>query len=170
VIDPPPEPHPSVLAVCHFYVREKAGGGTFTYTLMHLAAQQLDGALRAAQPPLVGDRIFLWDSAMKAGGSYQVIARQWGYSAYGSVNWPYNEMHPRVGPRLDIIVEAAAGVFRNEAPICGAEGCEAVIIDGEWWQPPGVNPGPHQHVPYQESEPRPQLPFGRNTTRPEGES
>jgi hypothetical protein len=72
----------------------------------------------------------------------------WSYAAFGSVVWPYGKSEPAEGPMLDIIVEPAEGVYRDEAPFCAESSCEAVWVDGAWWMPPGADePDPHDHEP-----------------------
>lgn len=98
---------------CSFYIRMAVDGG-YRYEPVSIASPQGDGALRTEHAPAIGDRIHLWDSTRNSGGEYVVLARSWLHSSYGSTNWPYAERNPHTGPRLDIIVEPASGVFEDE--------------------------------------------------------
>lgn len=102
--------------VCSFYIRTPAGDGQFHYEHVNISSPHYDGKMHTPYPPQAGDLIHLWDTIKKQGGTYEVIARQWLHSSYGSTNWPPLEQQPTVGPLLDVIVELAEGVFRNEAP------------------------------------------------------
>lgn len=108
--------HPASLAVCRFCVRTPAGDGQFTYEPVNLDSARFDGRLRTAHPPLPGDLIFLWDSIKREGGVFRVIERCWHHAGFGSTYWPVLEQFPAEGPGVDIIVEAAEGPFRDEAP------------------------------------------------------
>ncbi|WP_435244935.1 hypothetical protein [Streptomyces tendae] len=72
-------------------------------------------------PPAVGDLIYLWDTGKREGGTYEVLARQWLHSSYGSTDWPAGEQRPLEGPLLDVVVQPAVGVFRDEAPVSDGE-------------------------------------------------
>lgn len=102
--------------VCSFSIRTPADHGLYRYERVNIASPHYDGKMHTPYPPTVGDLIHLWDTINKAGGTYQVLARQWLHSSYGSTNWPLLEQQPTVGPLLEVIVEPAEGVFRNEAP------------------------------------------------------
>jgi hypothetical protein len=108
--------HPAALAVCHFYVRTPAGDGQFTYEPITLDSASGDGRLRTAHPPLPGDLILLSDSHSKKGGIFRVLERCWYHASYLSTYWPVLEPLPVEGPGMDIIVEPAEGLFRDEAP------------------------------------------------------
>lgn len=103
-------------AVCSFSIRTPAGDGQFHYERINLGSWHGDGKLHTPYPPQVGDLIHLWDTIKRKGGTYEVVARQWLHSSYGSTNWPVLEQQPTVGPLLDFIVQPAEGVFRDEAP------------------------------------------------------
>ncbi len=111
----PPLPHPSAVVLCRFYVRSPAGDGQFRYESVEVGNRAGDGRLPTPHPPLPGDLVFLWDTTEKKGGQFRVIERAWSHASWGSVNWPHSETMPVHGPSLDIIVEAADGLFRDEA-------------------------------------------------------
>lgn len=100
---------------CSFYVRSAVASG-YRYDPVHLTSVNHDGMLPTCHPPLPGDLISLYDSLTHAGGTYRVIERAWLHAGYGSTNWPVLEPLPIEGPMLDIIVEAADGPFRDQAP------------------------------------------------------
>lgn len=93
---------------CWFYERVAADGGGWHYD--RIARRGPDGAdaLVTATPPAVGDSVYL------PGGMFRVVERSWLYSAWGSVDWPYGEPEPVVGPMLDCVVERCAGLFVDE--------------------------------------------------------
>ncbi|MFD1656974.1 hypothetical protein ACFSL4_01670 [Streptomyces caeni] len=101
--------------VCSFYIRTPAGDSQFHYDPVNISSPHHDSKMHTPYPPQVGDLIHLWDFVKKQGGTYQVIARQWLHSSYGSTNWPVLEQQPTVGPLLELIVESAEGVFREQA-------------------------------------------------------
>ncbi|MET7477984.1 hypothetical protein ABZT17_26960 [Streptomyces sp. NPDC005648] len=101
--------------VCSFYIRTPAESGQFYYDRVNVGSYHGDGKLHTPQPPQVGDLLHLWDTVKRDGGTYVVLARQWLYSSYGSTNWPVLEQQPTVGPLLEVIVEPAEGVFRDQA-------------------------------------------------------
>ena len=103
--------------VCSFYIRTPAEEGQFHYDHVNISSPHHDGKLHTPHPPQVGDLIHLWDFVKKQGGTYEVLSRQWLHSSYGSMNWPVLEQQPTVGPLLELIVEAAEGVFRDQAPL-----------------------------------------------------
>jgi hypothetical protein len=99
-------------ARCSFYVRiQVTDEPTFRYAPVRLDSPMGHGYLVTVHPPMVGDLISLYDHQAHAGGAYRVIDRSWTHSSYGSANWPHVEDRPRVGPMLDVIVEAAEGPF-----------------------------------------------------------
>ena len=112
-----PVPHRATFAVCHFYIRTPAGDGLFNYDQVQISGSQHDAALRTTHPPLTGDLISLWDSYTQKGGQFRVIDRAWHHAAWGSTIWPYTEILPTDGPRVDIIIEAAEGPFSDAAPV-----------------------------------------------------
>ena len=67
-----------------------------------------NGMLPTPWPPSIGDIVYL------PGGMHEVVARQWVYASWGSMDWPHHETQPLTGPLLDIIVVPAEGVFRDE--------------------------------------------------------
>jgi hypothetical protein len=109
ISDPTPSPRTS------FHERIPAEGG-YRYRRISINNRQGDTYLRTPHPPLMGDLIQLWDATEGRGGVYQVVARQWLHSSYGSPDWPHGQATSSVGPLLDIVVEAAEGAFRDEAP------------------------------------------------------
>jgi hypothetical protein len=101
--------------VCCFFIRTPADGDQFYYDPVNVGSWHGDGNLHTPYPPDVGDLIHLWDTFKKQGGTYKVLAREWLHSSYGSTYWPVLEQQPTVGPRLDLIVEPAEGVFQDQA-------------------------------------------------------
>jgi hypothetical protein len=101
---------------CNFYRRVPVDVGLHRYDSIDLASPHGDGYLHTPHPPLIGDLIALYDPHTKKGGVYQVVARSWHHSSWGSTNWPYGETRPQVGSLLDIIVVTAPGLFHDEAP------------------------------------------------------
>ena len=102
--------------VCSFYIRTPTDNGQFHYEPINVGSPHGDGKLHTPYPPHVGDLIHPWDPFKKAGGTFEVLARQWLHSSYGSTNWPPLEPQPIVGPLLELIVETAEGVFRDQTP------------------------------------------------------
>jgi hypothetical protein len=102
---------------CNFYRRTPVTDGRYRYDFIQHGDHAGDGFLRTPHPPLVGDLINLYDPQAKTAGTYRVIERSWTHSAWGSPNGPYGEPRPHVGPILDVVVETAEGVFRDEAPL-----------------------------------------------------
>lgn len=101
---------------CHFYIRTRADGG-WRYTSVHTGLNATsESHLATTHPPAVGDQITLYDPITKAGGVYRVLERAWSHAEYGSADWPYLQAMPQAGPSLEIIVEPARGLFRDEAP------------------------------------------------------
>lgn len=99
---------------CSFAVRVAVDGG-YRYDRVSLGGYHGDGSLHTEHPPVAGDVIHLW-SANEGDprGTFVVVARQWSHPSWGSFNWPHIETRPKVGPMLDVIVEPAEGVYRNE--------------------------------------------------------
>jgi hypothetical protein len=54
-----------------------------------------DGKLRTAYPPHIGDIISLYDPFKKTGGRFEVVAREWRHSSYGSPMWPVLDDVPK---------------------------------------------------------------------------
>ncbi|WP_329214848.1 hypothetical protein OG352_05335 [Streptomyces sp. NBC_01485] len=103
--------------VCSFYIRTPAEQGQFHYEPVNVSSPHYDGKMHTLYAPAVGDLIHLWDTTKKQGGTFEVLARHWLHSSYGSTSWPVLEQQPTVGPLLDLIVQAAEGVFRDQAPL-----------------------------------------------------
>ncbi|MET9086136.1 hypothetical protein ABZX77_30395 [Streptomyces sp. NPDC004237] len=108
--------------VCSFYIRVPVGDGQFYYDHVNVGSPHGDGKLHTPNPPQAGDLIHLWDTVRQQGGTYEVLARKWLHSSYGSFNWPVLELQPTVGPLLDLIVEPAEDVFRDQALRSDEEG------------------------------------------------
>jgi hypothetical protein len=100
--------------VCSFYIRTPAQNGQFYYDHVNVSSPHGDGKLHTPDTPQVGDVIHLWDFVKKKGGMYEVIARQWLHSSYGSTNWPVLEQQPIVGTALELVVVPAEGILRNQ--------------------------------------------------------
>ena len=124
-----------------FAVRIDAGAGRFRYETVDIPHPEGSGAVPMEYPPAVGDLISLWsrDENPETRGTFRVVARWWMHSGYGSADFPYGKLAPASGPLLDIIVERAAGPYRDEAPMCGHEGCWALLLFGEWVPRPGYD-------------------------------
>ncbi|GIL29163.1 hypothetical protein [Actinocatenispora comari] len=73
-----------------------------------------DGALPTPYPPAVGDLIWLTDRFTGSGAVYRVLERQWMHAGYGSMSWRAGTAAPAEGPMLEIVVEAAGGLFLDE--------------------------------------------------------
>jgi len=102
---------------CWFSVRTPVDGGLFRYDRRYTeAGGDRDGCVPFLIPPSTGDLVLLWNADDRSCATYRVVERDWSYAAYGSGAWPYGERTPLVGPILQIIVEAAEGPFRDEAP------------------------------------------------------
>ncbi|WAZ20194.1 hypothetical protein STRCI_001293 [Streptomyces cinnabarinus] len=131
--------------VCSFHIRTPAEVGQFRYDHVNIGSPHGDGKLHTPYPPQVGDLIHLWDPFEKKGGTFEVLARQWLHSSYGSTNWPVLAQQPTVGPLLDLIVQPAEGVFRNEAPHTEEDDDERTTVrtptlttpSPRWSGPPG---------------------------------
>lgn len=105
----PNEPLPRIWPT----LRTEVEGG-YTYDRLHLrAAGGGSGDLRTPHVPAIGDLIHLTDEE-HGPGTYRVVDRAWGHSAYGSADWPYAQERPSSGPIVDLIVETATGPFVNE--------------------------------------------------------
>ncbi|MER6832680.1 hypothetical protein ABT320_01600 [Streptomyces cellulosae] len=98
---------------CQFYERVKVKGG-FRYDLINVSGPNGFDRFVTPHPPAVGDLISLWDAHRERGGVYRVVDRAWHHSSYGSTDWPYGSQAPKRGPLLDIVVEAAGGLFVDE--------------------------------------------------------
>lgn len=140
-----------VVPRCMFAVRYPAGLTTWRYQRVDIASP-LGGPLLLAWPPAVGDLIILRDRSEiqpEGGPVFRVVDRMWSHPALGSADWPYGRDAPQQGPLVDVIVQPSKGPYRNEAPICADPSCEAVLVKGSWWMPPGASePEPHEHRPY----------------------
>lgn len=99
---------------CHFYVRHRVDGG-YHYASFDPGTPE-SPFIPLSTAPQVGDLVWLYDRATKAGTTHQVLERSWQYPEYGSRNWPHGAPGPTVGPMVEIIVEPAEGLFRNEVP------------------------------------------------------
>lgn len=98
---------------CTFAERVEVDGG-YRYDRVSLHSPDGDGALRTTMPPVVGDLIYLYDQSEQGPrGMFEVVARQWHYPSFGSVNWPHVG-GIREGPSLDVVVVRATGVYRDE--------------------------------------------------------
>lgn len=111
--------------VCSFFIRTPADNGQFHYDRINIGSPHGDGKLHTAHPPQVGDVILLRDTVKQQGGKYEVLARQWMHSSYGSTNWPVLEQQPTVGPLLEVVVTPVEDVFRDQAPSRDDEGEDA---------------------------------------------
>jgi len=102
---------------CTFHVRTQVSTNPvgYRYEPIHVVTGAQDnGALRMPTPPAVGDLIWLVDEAGKHTGTHRVIERSWGPPNRGSVDWPWDAAHPKVGPLLQLILVPDDGPFRNE--------------------------------------------------------
>lgn len=140
-----------------FAVRFPAGSGTWRYEHISVANPGGQDVIALEYPPAIGDLISVWDSDRarrqlpqpEGGPMYRVLDRWWTHSSWGSADWPYGEQMPRSGPLLEIILEPAEGLYRNEAPVCADLECEARFLFGQWQLPPGTEAAPpHDHRPY----------------------
>lgn len=137
-----------------FMIRYPAGDGKWWFRPVYLPAPA-DSSMPMAYPPAPGDLISLYDDRdgenhqPEGGPVFRVVARMWNHAAYGSGSWPYGRPEPVEGPLLDIIAEPAPGLYADETSHCGDGSCDAVMMNGAWWLPPGsVEPDPHEHRPY----------------------
>ncbi|WP_262059698.1 hypothetical protein [Streptomyces sp. STR69] len=99
---------------CSFYIRTPAENGQFYYDRVNIGSPHADGKLHTSDVPQIGDLLHLWDTLKKQGGKYEVVARQWLHSSYGSTNWPVLEPQPTVGTLLELVVVPAEDIFRNQ--------------------------------------------------------
>lgn len=72
------------------------------------------GYLCLEEVPRVGDTLFIR-------GQKRVLARDWGFVAYGSQAWPYGKPEPDFGHTCNLILEAAYGPFVDEAELTDEE-------------------------------------------------
>jgi hypothetical protein len=101
---------------CNFIVRRPAQDSQWHYEPLYFQTWYGNTFLPLAYPPAAGDLIILQPHPESDGGPvYQVIERMWMPTQYGSMSWKYGTSMPEVGPSLDIIVEPAEGLYRNEA-------------------------------------------------------
>lgn len=137
-----------------FAVRYPAGDGRWRYEPVDIANPDGAGFSALEYPPAPGDLISLWDRSLHARGLpqpeggpvFRVLDRWWSHSSWGSADWPYGEQVPRSGPLLDVIVEPADGLYRDEAPMCGYADCWARLLFGTWVPRPDYgDPEPHEH-------------------------
>lgn len=108
---------PALIVQCAFVTRTPAADGKFTYEQIQVDARDYRGRLPTAHPPAVGDTVWLWDRYKKEGGIYKVVERHWSHPMYLSGAWPHGEPWPTTSPTLDMLVEPAEGLYRDEAPI-----------------------------------------------------
>jgi hypothetical protein len=100
---------------CSVYERSViAPGEAAPYRYQHLDARTYAPdslALALSEAPLVGDTLSLGSV------TYEVIARHWSFTAWGSPAWPFTETHPPRGHEcILIVVQAPSGPFVSEAP------------------------------------------------------
>jgi hypothetical protein len=104
---------------CDFVVRRPTPDNKWRYERLYFQSYYGNTFLPLAHPPAVGDLIVLQPQpapAYQAGGPvFRVLERMWTHAMYGSPDWPYGDDRPRTGPLLDIIVEQADGLYRDEA-------------------------------------------------------
>lgn len=108
----------STFARVTFSVRRPTPDNHWDYQRISPDSPYGSGFVPMNFPPVVGDLIILQDAhrEVEGGPVFQVIGRQWAHSNYGSPSWPHNAPEPREGPLLNIVVEPAEGIFRNERP------------------------------------------------------
>lgn len=99
----------------YFYERTPVGE-QWRYDRLNISSADGSGVLRTAHPPMVGDLLYLQPGEGQA-QTYRVVGRAWMHPARGSAAWPLGEAQPVDGPMLDVLVEAAPGLFRDEAPL-----------------------------------------------------
>ncbi|MFB7359651.1 hypothetical protein [Streptomyces gardneri] len=102
---------------CTFHVRIQVSADpvAYRYEPVYVVAGAQDSiGLRMPTPPSVGDLIWLVDEGEKHTGTHRVVERSWNPSSRGSVDWPWDAAHPKVGPLLQLIVVPDNGPFRNE--------------------------------------------------------
>lgn len=103
-----------------FSVRTPAGDGKWHFEgLMFAVWGTVGSRIPMEYPPSVGDQIILDPYPSSAGDQvcFRVVDRQWMHSSYGSGGWRYGEPMPHEGPWLDCIIEAAPGLYQDEAPL-----------------------------------------------------
>jgi hypothetical protein len=71
------------------------------------------GRIPMAEVPAVGDYVGLGGGK----GTFVVVKRAWFFAEYGSSNWRAGTTEPKVGPRVDLIVEAVPGIFSDEVEL-----------------------------------------------------
>lgn len=95
---------------CVFRLRVKvADAPTYRYDHLDIRTPEHNGDISLIHPPLIGDLIYL------PGGMFRVVDRCWMHASYGSTYWPYMSPHATVGPRLEVVVEQAEGLYVHEA-------------------------------------------------------
>ena len=94
---------------CTVSVRVPTGQGTFRFERMAPHASQRGEVWELMVPPQIGDLVFV------SGNTWRVVDRMWRWPEYGSVSWPHGHQDPVRGPALDLIVEAADGLYVHEA-------------------------------------------------------
>jgi hypothetical protein len=101
-----------------FSVRSLTTDSHWRYRRISPGSPYGSGRLPMRFPPVIGDLIILQDAyeEIEGGPVFRVVDRQWAHSQYRSPDWPYDAPEPREGPLLDVIVEPAEGVYRNEQP------------------------------------------------------
>lgn len=95
-----------------FYLRapyQSPAGYIVGYTYDLLTA---DG-IPMAEVPAVGDYVGLGVGK----GTAVVVKRAWFFAEYGSSNWRAGTTEPKVGPRVDLIVEAVPSIFSDEVEL-----------------------------------------------------
>ena len=101
---------------CTFYIRE-IQEGAFCYQKVMLAHPDGYFGYPLISPPIVGDLVWLHDRVAKVFGYFLVVQRSWAVADYGATEWPSGEDRPRMGPKLDIVLEPApGGPFPDEPP------------------------------------------------------
>ena len=89
---------------CIFHLRSEYDGA-YGYHEISLSSPGGYFGYPLAEPPAVGDLVWLHDRLAKRARYFRVVDRSWTIVDYGSVEWPAGEDYPKVGPRIDIIVE-----------------------------------------------------------------
>lgn len=105
---------------CRFAVRYPAAEeGKWDFRTVWLSSWDSSGGLPTGQPPMAGDLVVLsadrGDPEVMGGPVFRVVERMWAYPEYGSAAWPRGTSRPASGPSLEIVVEPAAGLYRDEA-------------------------------------------------------
>lgn len=102
------EPYP--MPRCTFYTRTPVGDGSACrYKTIRVSGWSGEGDVCTPHPPAVGDFVSL------SGSTYRVVERAWVFPVYGSAAWPSGPT-PLEGSWLQIMLETAEGLFRDEAP------------------------------------------------------